>query len=816
VPKQEAKAWRGPAKSAGAQEEQRAGGWSLVAGALAASLALSALLTLEILPAPVGGLAAGMPAPGDIADHDEKAPFALTLVDPLATERLRRDASDSAPVIYDFDDRRAALVRESVATAFAAARTVRAAAPPKRGAPPPAPDAVLRTPASAFREALGPDVQVPDASIAHLEKTAFSSEDERLLQQLVESTAGRMIVDDAEDFEHQVEARSVLVRDLGSANERALKPNPHVLTTESARAQVEHNAVDLLASASPAQRSALVPLARALIRPNLNFNLRATDERRKAAEGNVKEATISLRKGEIIVRDGDPITDRHLLILNGIRAQQSALSRLAVFAGVALLLFFVMTVIWRFGVASLQRFPRRNRDAWFLLTVLVGTALGTSITLFLIDAAAESPRLQPLVDAWPGVLQFVIPVAAATMLVRMVQSAETAALFAAFVSLVAGMQVRGDLGFTFYALAGSLTAALGAARVMQRGTLMRAGLRVGMANGIVALALLLLGNHFSLLAAALALSLAMACGALCGFLVSGLAPVIESVFSYTTDVKLLELANREQSVLRELELRAPGTYHHSMMVGHLAEKAAEAIGANALLAKVAGYYHDIGKMRRPQFFVENVTITQGENRHEKLSPSMSARIIQAHVKDGVELAEKNNLALPILRGIMEHHGTSVIRFFYEKAKENADPEKGDLVAEHDYRYPGPKPQTREAGILMLADSVEAASRTLVDTSPARVQQLVQRIINNYFRDGQLDECNLTLRDLHAIARSFIDTLSAIRHERIDYPETTDALGRRVEEGVDEGVFERGDTRSGGRSEGAREKREDDLRRLGLD
>jgi len=605
----------------------------------------------------------------------------------------------------------------------------------------------------------------------------------------------------------------VVVRDIGSGSERTLKPSPHVLTDDSARTLVERNAADLMATA--AQRAALVPLARALIRPNLNFNLRATDERRKAAEASVKEATISLRKGEIIVRDGDPITERHVLILNGIRAQQSALSRLAVLLGVALLLFTAMRSIWRFGMSSLQRFPRRNRDAWFLLTVLVGTALGTSLALFLTDLAGESPRLQPFVDAWPGVLQFVIPVASATMLVRMVQSAETAALFAALVSLIAGLQVRADVGFTFYTLAGSLTAALGAARVMQRGTLMRAGLRVGLVNASVVVALLLLGNHFSLATAAIGVSMAIACGALCGIIVSGLAPVIESLFSYTTDVKLLELANREQSLLRELELRAPGTYHHSMMVGHLAEKAAEAIGANALLAKVAGYYHDIGKMRRPQFFVENV-INQGENRHEKLSPSMSARIIQAHVKDGVEMAEEHHLALPILRGIMEHHGTSVIRFFYEKAKEVADPEKGDLVAEHDYRYPGPKPQTREAGILMLADSVEAASRTLADTAPARVQQLVQRIINNYFRDGQLDECNLTLRDLHAIARSFIDTLSAIRHERIDYPETTDALGRRAEEGVDEGVLERGDTRPPGRPESAREKREDDLKRLGLD
>ena len=349
----------------------------------------------------------------------------------------------------------------------------------------------------------------------------------------------------------------------------------------------------------------------------------------------------------------------------------------------------------------------------------------------------------------------------------------------------------------------------------QRGTLLRAGVRVGLANMVMILALSLLAGQLAPVPLLAALVLGFVSGGLAGVLVSGLAPIVESVFAYTTDVKLLEMANREQPLLRELELRAPGTYHHSMMVGHLAEKAAEAIGANALLAKVAGYYHDIGKMRRPQFFVENYSVHGGINRHEKLAPSMSSRIIQAHVRDGVEMGEKNGLAQPIMRGIQEHHGTSIIRFFYEKAKELADPDKGDLVAEHDYRYPGPRPQTREAGILMLADSVEAASRTLVDSSPARVQQLVQRLINNYFRDGQLDECSLTLRDLHAIARSFIDTLTAIRHERVDYPDSTDAEGRKPDEGVDESLVERPEQWSGDRPEGAVEEREDDIRRLGL-
>jgi putative nucleotidyltransferase with HDIG domain len=782
----------------------------LVASAVIGCLLLSALLTLEILPSPAMGLAGRVPIVGEISERDEKAPSAVAIVDPQATEKLRREAVEKSPVVYDFDDNRPAVVRERIAKAFTSARAALV--------PPPAPlpvDAGLPTAGAAFREALGAETPVPDVSLGYLEKTGFTTEDERLLVQLVEAVSARMIVDDSAEFERNLETRTVLVRDLGSANERTLKSNARMLTAESARAQVDKLASESLESAPPAAKTALVPLAKVLLRPNLNFNLRATDERRKTAEAGVKDAMIALRKGEIIVRDGDPITERHVLLLEGIRTQQSALSRISVFAGVALLLMVLMRVIWRFGSTSLLRFPRRNKDAVFLLTTLVATALGTSVAIFLAEGVGDNPRLEPIVDEWPNVLQFAIPIAASTMLVRMVHSAETAALFAVLVSVIAGFQVHGDLGFAAYALVGSLTAAVGAANITQRGTLLNAGLRVGAANVVVVLAIALLENHFSPLGLTLGVGLALLSGALCGVLVSGLAPVVESLFSYTTGVKLLELANREQSLLRELELRAPGTYHHSMMVGHIAEKAAEAIGANALLAKVAGYYHDIGKMRRPQFFVENITVTNGENRHEKLSPSMSARIIQAHVKDGVEMAEKHNLALPILKGIAEHHGTSVIRFFYEKAKEMADPEKGDLIQEHDYRYPGPKPQTREAGILMLADSVEAASRTLFDTSPARVQQLVQRIINNYFRDGQLDECSLTLRDLHAIARSFKETLSAIRHERIDYPETTDAMGRRIDEGSDEAQPER-DARPGGRSEGTREKRDDDLKRLGLD
>jgi putative nucleotidyltransferase with HDIG domain len=256
-------------------------------------------------------------------------------------------------------------------------------------------------------------------------------------------------------------------------------------------------------------------------------------------------------------------------------------------------------------------------------------------------------------------------------------------------------------------------------------------------------------------------------GFFCAVIVTALVPLVESLFKYTTDIKLLELSNLNTPVLRQLMVQAPGTYHHSIVVGNLAEAGAEAINANPLLARVAAYYHDIGKVRKPQYFVEN----QGghENKHDKLAPSMSALVLIAHVKDGVEIARENNLGNDLIDVLREHHGTALMKFFYEKAKNLQDPEV-QQVDERDYRYPGPKPQTREAALIMLADAVEAAGRTLTDPTPSRIQGMVQKIINNIFIDGQLDECELTLKDLHKIAKSFNQILAGIFHYRIDYPE----------------------------------------------
>ena len=254
-------------------------------------------------------------------------------------------------------------------------------------------------------------------------------------------------------------------------------------------------------------------------------------------------------------------------------------------------------------------------------------------------------------------------------------------------------------------------------------------------------------------------------GIISAIIATGLVPIIEILFEYTSDIKLLELANLDQPLMRKLMIEAPGTYHHSVIVGNMVEAAAAQIGANPLLAKVCGYYHDIGKTRKPAYFIENQS--SGRNRHDKLAPSMSALILIAHIKDGMDMAHRNKLGQDITDTIRQHHGTSLIHYFYDKAKQL----KGeDAVNIDDYRYPGPKPQTREAGLVMLADVVEAASRVLGNPTPSRLQGLVQKLINRIFSDGQLDNCELTLRDLHNIAKSFNTILNGIHHHRIEYPE----------------------------------------------
>ena len=341
-----------------------------------------------------------------------------------------------------------------------------------------------------------------------------------------------------------------------------------------------------------------------------------------------------------------------------------------------------------------------------------------------------------------------------------------ALIISALTSFLIGFIFDEKIVFPLFSFLGSIAASYQIVRIRQRSVFLKIGLFLGMINMVAIFCLnLITGNILNDLL--LKLIMGFVGGITTGILVAGITPLFESVFGFITDIKLLELANLNQPLFQRMIIEAPGTYHHSIIVSSLAESAAEAIGANSLLVKVSSFYHDIGKMKKPLYFIENQQ--NSDNRHDKLSPKMSGLIIISHVKDGCELAEEAKLGRPIINIIRQHHGTSMVSYFYDKAKKDKD-ESIRSLSESDFRYPGPKPQTKEAGLIMLADVIEASSRTLSNPTPARIKSLVRERIEGIYMDGQLDECELTLSNLNTIAETFTKILTGIFHHRVDYPE----------------------------------------------
>lgn len=432
-------------------------------------------------------------------------------------------------------------------------------------------------------------------------------------------------------------------------------------------------------------------------------------------------------------------------------------------AAVLLLIFY--KDIKRYKPAYLS-----DQKMLILLGLLVtGTLLVSRTSAYILSGLQRGLAL-PGGDAFV----FGVPIAMGAMLVTLIFDFHTAMIFSFVISLLSGVWIDDPL-FTVYAFIGSLTAAFSVIRCKKRSALIKAGLYVSAANIVTAAIILLSGGHLLSAGAPAALLFAALSGVIVAAIVTFVLPAIEYFFGVTTDISLIELLDIEQPLMRQLMITAPGTYHHSIIVGNLAESAAEAVGANPLLARVTAYYHDIGKVKMPEYFVENQA--NSRNKHEKLTPHMSSLILISHVKEGVELAKQYKMPKAVGDIIQQHHGTSLIAYFYQKALEQA---QDSLPLQEDYRYPGPKPQTRVAALVMMADAVEAASRSLTEPTPARISALVEKIINNIFLDGQIDECELTLKDISEIKRRFTYVLTSIFHRRIAYPELDVKTAHKME------------------------------------
>jgi hypothetical protein len=416
------------------------------------------------------------------------------------------------------------------------------------------------------------------------------------------------------------------------------------------------------------------------------------------------------------------------------------------------LLIFLAVLFYLF-IGYIKRFvPEvvQDNDAAMLLGILV------CASVFLMEIPRSLNMLSP----------YFVPIAGVVLLTALLLGTNAGIVMAVVLPLVAGVLYDFRLEYFIYHAAGAFAAVAVSGNINSRQDITAAGVRIALMNVLAILIFSTLEQVriYRLQPVLGEVLWAASNGIFASILVLGLMPPLETFFSRITNVKLLELANMDRDLLKRLMLEAPGTYHHSLMVATVAEQAAEAIGANALLVRVGALYHDVGKLIKPDYFIENQIAM--ENPHDFLRPSMSGIVVISHVKEGVSMAKRNNLDSPIVRLIEEHHGTSLMYSIYQKALENVDE-----APEGNYRYTGPKPSTKESAILMLADACEAASRTLASPSAGRIRDLVEKIINNKFIDGQLAHAPLQLLDLHKIAESMIMTLTSIYHARIEYEQS---------------------------------------------
>ena len=490
------------------------------------------------------------------------------------------------------------------------------------------------------------------------------------------------------------------------------------------------------------------------LRPTLVVDEVQTQRLRDAARAGVEPVRVRVLKDEVVVRRGEVVSSDHMRKLQalGLVPGPWQWERAAGTVGMAVVLVALLATY----LARFQPDVWRNDRQLVLLSLLVGLAvLGTRLSV---------TRLHPLL----------VPAPAATMLLAVLLNPRVAAFAATLLAVLAGVFSGPDVRLVAVGYVGALAGVFSVRRIQHRTDLAYAGILVGVASAAAALAGELISGS-PVREALLSAGVGVAGGVLCGVLATGALPYLEDLFGVVTPIKLLELSSPSHPLLRRLQLEAPGTYHHTLMVANLAEAAAEAVGADPLLTRVGTYYHDVGKLRRPGFFVENQI--GARNPHDRLAPSLSALAIAAHVKDGLELARQYRLPKVVADFIPQHHGTSLMLYFYHRALEQQD----GPVDPAAFRYDGPKPQSREAAIVMLADTVEAAARSVQNPSPDRIRELVRRIVRERLEDGQLDECDLTFRDLERIVEAFTRLLVSMFHPRVEYPEVSLEAHRRRRE-----------------------------------
>lgn len=531
-----------------------------------------------------------------------------------------------------------------------------------------------------------------------------------------------------------------------------------VLDLKGAQAFVRRRFGEMMAAQPLSLQRAVEEMAVGSLGSNMAYNRMVTMDRRKNAVDAVAPVQYRIQKGELLVREGERIAPDHLIKIAGLKRGLVAGGSAQSVAASAAFLVLIIAATALYMKSYMGEFVARRSNVVLLGLFFITQALLLQIFHTLAGVfSAHNPDIA--FDSYLYAAPFAfVPLMGAIFFTR-----EVAMILVILTSLSAGLLFKLAPDFIFFSFFTGLVAVFHVGHIKRRSDVWKAGVRL-IAAAIAAIAVMEMADGafftaeclnnmlFSILGGVFVVALTLA-----------VPPLIEGSFPVVSDIKLLELQDLNHPLLARMAMVAPGTYHHSIVVGNLAEDAAEVIGANPLLARVGSYFHDIGKMDKPEYFIENQR--EGVNRHDNLTPYMSVLVITSHVTKGLEWAREYRLIPQIQDMIAEHHGTQVIQYFYHRAKE----QEGGAVSEQNFRYPGRKPQSRESAIVALADAVEAASRTLKDPTSSRLRALVSKIINDKFVSGQLDESHLTLHDLNKIGDSFVRILHGIFHYRIEYP-----------------------------------------------
>lgn len=688
---------------------------------------------------------------GDIARESIISPADIYFVDEADTDRIRETIRETIAPTFSFEPRRADEAVQNFRSAWEGLQRKTSS----HGAEPE--NSNRKTDASWS----GPGG--PELGRVFTARPFSTNELESVSRILRENASGDIYGD--QDKQFLDDEISIVDRQKPMDSRHALRPALTMTPVSEAREKLR-TGLSRINSFSEKESAAFYSALSPLIQPSVIYDGAATENARSAAAEGVQPVVVSLKRTQKIADDGDIVTPGMLSQIAAIQNYSSSTRQLNRFFGLLAIISALYWGAWKFieqgGTEQRMSLTAERSFALFAFIVVAQTLI-VSIFFRLADFTASQNVRAPLSD--PSLWSFAVPFAFGSLLMTLLADRRTALFTGIFNALIAGLLAPRGLEFAIFAAIASSVAVYGIGRYRNRQTVTIAGVLVGLTSAALSIAVIAFTQQPFILNTIL---LAMACGLASGIVTAAVTavflPLCESLFGILTDVKLLELSNADLPALGQLALRAPGTNQHSHAVGQLAEEACRVVGGNGLLARIGALYHDIGKSAAPEHYVENQT---GKNPHDRLKPAQSAKIIISHVTYGMKLAREMGLPQRIIDFIPQHHGTRTLHYFLKKAEDEARP--GEEIVENEFRYPGPKPQFKESAIMMIADSCEAAARSLSEPTQENIRYIVTKIIDAIVADDQLDECDLTLRELTQIREAMIRSLVAIYHSRVDYP-----------------------------------------------